>query len=425
MKLNKPLRVAYAIQNVGGIDLSNGVGDSIPVKYTLRGLRQAGHEVTCLKLNGRLVVGIDDVDHLEDVWGASLGLSGVRAFKFVESVVRRIQRALKLPYFAFFDTYRYYEACVRYLPEYDLCHEHNGLFSLGAALACWRLKLPYVLTISADPLFELELIGKPLRGVHARIAAWEANLTYRIAKKIICVSKPAKRHLVEIWRVDPEKIVVLPNGVDVDLFSPAQDSSRERLQFGFNGAPVVAFVGGFQKWHGLDVLVESFSQIISEIPEAILLLVGDGPARSDVEKKVAELGLKNKVRITGFVPQADVPKFLSLTDVAVIPYPQFPEELWFSPLKLYEYMAAGKAIVASRSGQIAEVIRSGHNGILVNPGDVSGFSQAIVHLLRDPAERQRLGKNTRRQVVEQHSWTQYIQRLEEIYYSVLEESRAI
>jgi starch synthase len=425
MRLNKPLRIAYAIQNVGGIDLSNGIGDTIPVKYTLRGLRQAGHEVTCLKLNGPSVVGIDDVDYLENVWRASLGLSDTQPFRLVERAVRRYQSTFRLPYFAFFDTYRYYEACRRSLPNYDLCHEHNGLFSLGAALACLRLKLPYVLTVSGDPLFELELIGEPLRGVHALIATWEAKLTYRIARKIICVSKPAKRHLTEAWEVDPEKTVVLPNGVDVDLFSPLQNVHRERLRFGLNGAPVVAFAGGFQMWHGLDFLVESFPHVISRVPAAKLLLVGDGPARPFVEKRIAELGLESAVRITGFLPQTDVSKFIALADVAVIPYPRFPEELWFSPLKLYEYMAAGKAIVASLAGQIAEVIRDGHNGVLVDSGDMPGFSQAIVRLLMDPAERQRLGQNARKQAIQQHSWTDYIHRLEEVYLSVLEDSRAI
>ena len=419
----KSLRIAYAIQNVGGIDFSKDIGDTVPVKYTLRGLRQVGHEVSCLMLRGRSVVGLDDVSQLDQVWNAPLGLSGSRPLMFLESGVRRLQSRLRLPYFAFFDLYRFYEACYRCLPGYTLCHEHNGLFCAGAALACSRLNIPYVLTFSADPLFERALGGRPLRGLHAWVAAWEASLTYRVAKKIICVSEPAKRHLVETWQVAPDKVVVMPNGVDTELFKPDYDPRPIRAELGLGNGPVISFVGGFQHWHGLDRLVESFAHVLPEVPEAKLLLVGDGRARPAVEQKIAEFGVESNVIITGLVPQARVPEMLAVADIAVLPYPQLPRELWFSPLKLYEYMAAGKAIVASRAGQIAEVIRHGHNGLFVEPGDVADLSQTMLKMLKDPAERARLGQNARCQAVKQHSWDQYIGRLEEIYWSVLSSDR--
>jgi glycosyltransferase involved in cell wall biosynthesis len=93
--------------------------------------------------------------------------------------------------------------------------------------------------------------------------------------------------------------------------------------------------------------------------------------------------------------------------------------LWFSPLKLYEYMAAGKAIVASRAGQIAEVIQDGHNGLLVESGDVAALAQALLKLLKDPVKRERLGQNAREQAIRHHSWERYIKRLEDIYRSVV------
>jgi starch synthase len=415
----KRLRIAYAIQNVGGINFTQDIGDAVPVKYTLRGLRQVGHDVSCLRLDGRTVIGIDDISNPEKVWQATLRLSGTTPFRLFESGVRRLQSKLGLPYFAFFDTYRFYEACSRCLAGYDLCHEHNGLFSMGAALACKRLGIPYVLTFSADPLLEADLVGKSLRGLHALVAAKEAHLTYRLADKIICVSEPAKQHLVETWQVPPEKIAVMPNGVDIELFSSDYDPQPTQAQLGLDGSPVISFVGGFQHWHGVDRLVESFAQVLPEVPKAKLLLVGDGPARPDIEQKIAELGVEPAVIITGLVPQKQVPRILAVTDIAVIPYPRLPKELWFSPLKLYEYMAAGKAIIASRAGQIADVIQDGQNGLLVESGNVTGFAQAMIKLLEDPAERKRLGQNARQQAIHQHSWDQYIRRLEDIYRSVL------
>jgi glycosyltransferase involved in cell wall biosynthesis len=179
------------------------------------------------------------------------------------------------------------------------------------------------------------------------------------------------------------------------------------------------FVGSFQQWHGLDRLVEGFAQILRKLPEAKLLLVGDGPARPAVERKIAKLGITDAVIITGIVPHTGIPEMLASADVVTAPYPHLPQELWFSPLKLYEYMAAGKAIVASRAGQIAEVIQNGHTGTLCEPGDVNEFAQTTIELLEDPAERRRLGQNAQQQAIEHHSWEQYARRLEEIYLSVL------
>jgi glycosyltransferase involved in cell wall biosynthesis len=186
--------------------------------------------------------------------------------------------------------------------------------------------------------------------------------------------------------------------------------------------PVVCFVGSFQLWHGIERLVESFAWVLKEVPQAWLLLVGDGPARPVVEDTINRLDLSSRVIITGLVPQAKIPEILAAVDVAVIPYPRLPKDMWFSPLKLYEYMAAGKAIVASASGQIVEVIQDGINGLLVKPGDVVEIAQAITRLLKNPAELDCLGKNARRQAVDRHSWNGYIRRLETIYREVINEN---
>jgi len=414
------LRIAYAIQNVGGIDFRQDIGDTVPVKYTLRGLKKAGHSVTCLMLTGRSVSGIEDISKYTEAWKAPLGISGTSSFRAFESGARWLQRRLKLPYFAFFDLFRFYEACCRVFTGYDLCHEHNGLFSAGAALACTRLGLPYVLTVSAEPLFERELGGRPLKGFHKMVAAWEARYTYRQADKILCVSEPARRNLAEHWQVDPEKIVVMPNGVDCDLFHPDHDPEAARRARGLADEPTIGFVGGFQHWHGIELLVESFSAVREKIPEARLILVGDGRARESIEKKIEECGVRSAVMITGIVPQKDVPGILAAIDVAVLPYPELPMELWFSPLKLYEYMAAGKAIVASASGQITQVIEDGVDGILVPPGSIPFLTERLLELLRDAKLRLELGRRARQKAIEQHSWDNYIRKLETVYRGVLE-----
>ena len=294
------------------------------------------------------------------------------------------------------------------------------MFSVGAALACKKRKIPYVLTVDADLLLEKAVSGTPLKGVHATAAAWSAKLTYKLADRIICVSSPAKEHLINEWAVDSEKIYVLPNGVDVSRFAQLKKETQvTRKEFGLDGKPVVMFVGGFQHWHGIDLLVRSFEYVLEKIPEAQLLLVGDGPVRLNIEHEIKQKQLENSVSLTGMIPHGLIPEMLSIADVVVIPYPQLPKELWFSPLKLYEYMAAGKAIVASNSGQIADVIHHGQNGLLIEPGDVVAQADAITSLLLDRNERDRLGQNARQQAIIKHSWKQYTHCLQEVYQSVL------
>ncbi|NUM47491.1 MAG: glycosyltransferase family 4 protein [Anaerolineales bacterium] len=412
-------RIAYAIQNIGGIDFSQDIGDTVPVKQSLLGLQRAGHTVHCFRLRKRDIIRYDNVAKPDEMQTVPVGFSGTGPFKLVESGIRRLQKTLNLPYYAFFDAYRFYEASLRFLPEHDLCHEHNGLFCIGAALACKRLGKPYVLTFSADLFLERAFVGHPLKGLHAKIAAWQSRYTYDLAKKILCVSEAAKNHLIKAWQVDPEKIVVMPNGVDIDLFQPGPPDQALHTSLGLQGQQVISFVGGFQPWHGLEILVESFAMCLQEVPNIKLLLVGDGRAREDVEKAIRKFGVSEHVIITGFVPQQQVPNYLSLADMAVMPYPELPKELWFSPLKMYEYMSAGKAIVASRAGQIAEVIQHGENGVLVEPGDKDDLARTMIRLLKNPEERHRLGATARQQAVAHHSWDQYIRKLENIYSDAL------
>jgi glycosyltransferase involved in cell wall biosynthesis len=125
--------------------------------------------------------------------------------------------------------------------------------------------------------------------------------------------------------------------------------------------------------------------------------------------------------MTGAIPHTKVPALLSIADVAVVPSAPVPASRGGTgtPLKLFEYMASAKAIVATALNQAAEVIVDGHNGLLVEAGDANGFAEAILTLLNNPVERGRLGQNAREQAVKQYSWAQYTKRLEEIYQSVL------
>jgi glycosyltransferase involved in cell wall biosynthesis len=142
-----------------------------------------------------------------------------------------------------------------------------------------------------------------------------------------------------------------------------------------------------------------------------------------VTQKVLNKGLGQAVIMTGSIAHTDVPATLSVADVAVVPSAPVPASQGGTgtPLKLFEFMAAGKAIVATALDQNSEVIEDGHNGLLIQPGDVAEFAQAMFRLLDNAAERGRLGQNARQYAVEHCTWEKYTRRLEETYLSVLSE----
>lgn len=392
----------------------------------MQGLQKAGHEVTLLALQSRQVLCTKDLQifksdkQLASHYGR-LGLSGRTLFKWFEGGVRRLQSELHLPYFALFDSYRMADACFQNLQGFDLIHERFNLLSLGAALASRKLGLPFVLEVNADLLEQRKFKGTPERGLRRLFAMWATRFCFRAATKIICISSDLKDHLHRHWNIEDHKLAVLPCAADVEAFRPNSKAKVVRRGLGLTNEPVIMWVGGFYPWHDLDLLLESFAQVLQKQPMARLVLVGEGQTRPEVAQKVMRNGLDHAVIMTGAIPHNSVPEMVSIADVAVVPAEPVSASRGGTgtPLKLFEYMAAGKAIVATDVNQASEVIRDGYNGLLVKAGDINGFSEAILALLDDSVKRGCLGQNARQDAVEQYSWEQYTKRLDEIYQSVI------
>ncbi|MGH2538033.1 MAG: glycosyltransferase family 4 protein [Candidatus Promineifilaceae bacterium] len=424
-----PLKIAYLFQGIG-TNYSEPLAVQLHIYHQIRSLQQAGHWAALLALQGQQVIFTQD---LRVFTGRSLpagsfgklGLSGNKAFKRLESGVRRLQSKLRTPYLALFDSYRIYDGCCQNLQSYDLIHERYNLLALGGALASKRLKIPYVLEVNADLLEERRAQGAAEHGVRGLFAVRSTRYCFNTAQRIISVSSQLKEHLVRTWKVDPAKITVLPNAANIEAFSRTYDAGPIRRQLSLTHEPVVMFVGGFYIWHDLPLLVRSFSKVIEKVPNARLVLVGDGRTRAEVGQLIVDMGLERAVIMAGVVAHQQVPALLAAADVAAAPNTLFFDGHGGSPLKIFEYMAAGKAIVASRVGQVADLIQDDNNGMLIEPGDTDGFANAIVSLLIDPLKRGRLGRQARQSASKQHTWEQYAGRLESIYSGVLEDFRGL
>ena len=419
------LTIAHSYQEAG-IRFHEPQAAQIHIYHTMHGLQRAGHKVSLLALQGRRVLCTDDLqvfksDTLTDAHYGQTGWSGTALFKWFESGIRRLQSVLRFPYLALFDSYRMAEAGYLNLKGYHLIHERFNLLSVGGALASRKLGIPFVLEVNADLLEQRKFKGMGERGLRRLFAIWTTRICFNTAAQIICISPRLKEHLHTKWNVEESKLTVLPIAADVEAFKPNNNAVTVRKRLGLTTEPVVIWVGGFFPWHDLSLLLESFALVLKQRPDARLVLVGDGQTRSSVEEMITKNGMSHAVIMTGAVPHSQVPEMLSIADVAVVPSPPITASLGGTgvPLKLFEFMAAGKAIVATALNEAAEVIQHGHNGMLVGAGDVNTFAESTLKLINDPDERRRLGQNAREQAVKQYSWEHYTRRLEEIYLSVV------
>jgi glycosyltransferase involved in cell wall biosynthesis len=185
--------------------------------------------------------------------------------------------------------------------------------------------------------------------------------------------------------VPDERLVVIPNGINAAQFAAAPTQERAKAQLGWPDALILGFTGFVRDWHGVDRVVRWLAG--TDAPaHAKLLIVGDGPARADLERLARELKVEDRVRFTGVVPRGDVPAFVSAFDIALQP----AVTPYASPLKLFEYLALGKAIVAPRRPNIEEVLEQGRNALLFDENVTGDFEAALTRLCREADLRERL-----------------------------------
>jgi glycosyltransferase involved in cell wall biosynthesis len=288
-------------------------------------------------------------------------------------------------------------------------YQRHTTFNCSGALLSRVLRLPLVLEFNSSELWK----GRYWGGLHlARAAAVVERINLRAADRVVVVSRVLGEYVLSTG-VPGEKILVNSNAVDPNRFRPDVDGTGVRQRLGLDSSLVVGFSGTFGKWHGIPALAESIPRVCEARPDVRWLLIGDGPLRRLVDDAVRVHGLADRVRLPGLVPHADMPAYLAACDVLVSPHGRQADggEFFGSPTKLFEYMAAGRPIVASAVGQIAEVLQHEQSALLVPPEDPQNLSDAIVRLLDDACLRGHLAQAARQAAVERHTWRQNAERL--------------
>jgi glycosyltransferase involved in cell wall biosynthesis len=271
----------------------------------------------------------------------------------------------------------------------------------GVALARER-GIPLVLEFNGSEVWIADHWDRPFRHRPLFVAVEEVNL--RHADLIVVVSEVLRQGLLDRG-CEPERVIVRPNAVDTDRYHPAIDGSEVRRRLDLGEGPVVGFVGTFGMWHGAPVLARAALRVRRARPDVRFLFVGDGRDRKECEAILEPV--RDAVRFTGLVPQEQGPTHLAAMDVLAAPHVENPDGTRFfgSPTKLFEYMAMGRGIVASRLEQIGDVLEDGATALLVPPGDEEALARALVRLVDDPSLRNRLGAAARARALERHTWT--------------------
>ena len=289
----------------------------------------------------------------------------------------------------------------------DVLYERYNLFLPAGIWLARKYKLPMLLEINAPILEErAKYDGLSL----TRLARWSQAYAWRNADLVLPVTR-VLGDIVQAYGVPAERIVVIPNGINGDRFDGDIDIAAAKVALGLQGQLVLGFTGFVRDWHGLDKVIDL---IATDPPDALrtLLVVGDGPVRADLEQQAARLGIAARVHFTGIVERDDVARYVAAFDIALQP----AVVAYASPLKLFEYLALGKAIVAPGQPNIREILTHEKNALLFDPAHPEQLAASIQRLCVDHDLRLHVAAGARAAIVEQQlTWKANAQRVVDLF----------
>jgi len=360
-------------------------GQAVHLEALVAALRADGHEV--------LVVGPRSYEH------ASFGGEG-RGLAILRRVCPAVAYELLELAYNVPGIWRLLRAQRRF--RADLVYERYNLFFFGGLALKWLCRVPFYLEINA-PLAEERAIhgGLSLK----RLASFLERSVWRRADHLYPVTGVLADYAVAAG-VNRKAITVNQNGVDPDQY--AAIAPRRPME---GGAITLGFVGFLRAWHGIDAVIPLLSEA-DPSQDLRLVLVGDGPALPELMRRVSALGLTDKVKFHGLVPRDRLPTVVTGFDIALQP----KSVPYASPLKLFEYMALGRAIIAPDQPNIREILTHERNALLFEPDNPAAFRAAVTRLAADAPLRHALGTQARKDIADRdYTWAGNARRIVEIH----------
>jgi len=298
----------------------------------------------------------------------------------------------------------------------DCIYERYNLFQPAGIWASKIYRLPLISEVNAPLLEERARYGGLALGW---LAGWSERYVWRNADRVLPVTEVLAAK-IRAAGVPSDRICVIPNGINAARYQTLPDPTEARKSVGLEGRQVLGFNGFMREWHGLELVVDLVAR--DTTGKRFALLVGDGPVRESVETYATRLGVADRVRITGVVQHERVADFVAAFDIALQP----SVVAYASPLKLFDYMAQGKAIVAPDTANIREVLENGVTARLFAPEEPQDFVDAVEEILEDAESRVKLGRAARKALWDRpFTWQENAKRIECLIETLLSRSEVV
>ena len=302
----------------------------------------------------------------------------------------------------------------------DLIHAHSpALCGLGALQAARSKGIPFVYELRAfweDAAVDQNKIGT--RSFRYRLSQRLEDYVVHRADAVVGISQSILDELKR-RRTDPAKLFHVPNGVDVEKFSPVSRDEALAAKLGLGSEPVLGFIGSLYRWEGVAWLVRAVAELRRRGTPCKLLIVGDGEEMPAVREAVRDLNAGEFTQILGRVPHEEIERYYSVSDVLVYPRHSIRLTELVTPLKPLEAMALGKAILGSDVGGIRELIEPEKTGLLYRADNVDDFCMQAKRLLEQAGLRRELGARAREIVLREKDWKILAHRYVNIYDSAI------
>jgi len=234
-------------------------------------------------------------------------------------------------------------------------------------------------------------------------------MVFKRAALMFVVSNPLRLKVIQTFKLGVDKVFVLPNGVDTRKFRHEPDEAKLlRRRLASDNQAILLFVGGIRKERGLMGLIKAMPAIIAKNPRLLVVFIGRGPQKSEVEILVHELDLEDFVRFIPVVDHGKIPTYINMSDITIGPLTASIVTFGSVPRKVLEYMACAKPVVACRGGVSPDLITDGYNGFLFDYNDIKELSSIILRILNDTNLRRTIGINARLHVEAFHDWDKIV-----------------
>lgn len=298
------------------------------------------------------------------------------------------------------------ELCVRFKP--DLIYERGYYLMTSGIRVARKLNIRHILELNAPYVDEREELGG--RSLFKSFALKVQLFQLENTDRIVVVSSPLKHYFEKLNSSIASKICITPNAINPKHFSNVGSSKlsvRTSLNWGL--VPVIGFVGSIFPYHGVEEMIRAYKLVCDEqgIPDSRMLIVGDGMILNELKDKVKEWNLQDRIHFTGQVPFEDVKHYICEMDIAVLAGTNY----YMSPIKIFEYGALGKAIIAPDQPSVRDVLSDGETALLVKHQSIPELKSAMKQLITDSDLRRELGNRFKEKVFKEHTWVKMAEKI--------------